>query len=129
VFALRSGLYPLPFGQQMAVHLEPDALRWADRELVEFVPVAELRVRGLGARHRRPGIGAPLAARAIASHPDVKRQDFLGPDARTPVTALLRIPDARHRLTQPVIHGSLEVYGSDRRTVEIDGREIRLEVE
>jgi pimeloyl-ACP methyl ester carboxylesterase len=129
VVDLRSGLYPLPFGQQVAIHLAPDALRWADRELVEFVPVAELRVRGLGARHRRPGIGAPLAARAIATHPDAKRRDFLGPDARTPVTALLRIGEARRQLMQPVIHGSLQVYGSDRRSVEIDGREVRLEVE
>jgi pimeloyl-ACP methyl ester carboxylesterase len=129
VVDLRSGLYTLPFGQQVAVHLQPDALRWADRDLVEFVPVAELRVRGLRARHRRPGIGAPLAARAIASDPDAKRRDFLGPDARTPVTALLRIDDARNQLTQPVIHGSLEVYGSDRRNVEIDGRQVRLEVE
>jgi pimeloyl-ACP methyl ester carboxylesterase len=46
------------------------------------------------------------------------------------VTALLRIPDARRQLTQPVIHGSLEVYSlSDRRSVEIDGREVRLEGE
>src|SRR5262249_20919853 len=130
VVDLRSGLYPLPFGQQVAIHLDPDALRWADRELVEFVPVAELRVRGLRARHRRPGIGAPLAARAIPLHPDAKRQDYLGPDARTPVTALLRIPDARRQLTQPVIQGSLEVYSmSERRSVEIDGREVRLEAE
>lgn len=130
VVDLRSGLYPLPFGQQVAVHLQPEALRWADRDLVEFVPVAELRVRGLRARHRRPGIGAPLAARAIAADPDAKRRDFLGPDARTPVTALLRIDDARRQLTQPVMHGSLEVYSMfDRRTVEIDGREVRLEVE
>ena len=130
VVDLRSGLYPLPFGQQVAVHMEPDALRWGDRELVEFVPVAELRVRGLRSRHRHPGIGAPLAARAIAIHPDVKGRDFLGPDARTPVTALLRIDDARRQLTQPVIHGSLEVYGmSDRRSVEIEGRQVRLEVE
>jgi pimeloyl-ACP methyl ester carboxylesterase len=127
---LRSGLYPLPFGQHVAVQLEPDALRWADRELVEFVPVAELRVRGLRARHRRPGIGAPLAARAIATSPDRTTQDFLGPDARTPVTALLRIDDARRQLMEPVLRGSLEVYSaSDRRTVEIDGREVRLEVE
>ncbi len=130
VVDLRSGLYPLPFGQQVAVHLEPDALRWADRDLVEFVPVAELSVRGLGARHRRPGIGAPLAARAIATGPDGTTQDFLGPDARTPVTALLRLEDARRQLAEPVVHGSLEVYSaSDRRSVEIDGREVRLEVE
>lgn len=129
VVDLRSGLYPLPFGQHVAVHLEPDALRWADRELVQFVPVAELRVRGLRARYRRPGIGAPLAARAVETAPG-ERSSFLGPDLRTPVTALLRIDDARRQLMAPVLHGSLEVYSaSDRRSVDIDGREVPLEVE
>ncbi len=130
VVDLRSGLYSLPFGQQLAVHLTPDALRWDDRELVEFVPAAELRVRGLQARHRRPGIGAPLAARAVATDPHRGTIDYLGPNARTPVTALLRIDDARRQLEEPVLHGSLEVYSAaDRRTVEIDGREVPLEVE
>ena len=129
VVDLRSGLYSLPFGQQVAVHLEPDALRWADRDLVQFVPAAELRVRGLRARYRRPGIGAPLAARAVETTPG-KAQNFLGPDLRTPVTALLRIDDARRQLTEPILHGSLEVYSAfDRRSVDIDGREVRLEVE
>ena len=129
VVDLRSGLYSLPFGQQLAVHLNPDALRWSDRELVEFVPAAELRVRGLQARHRRPGIGAPLAARAVAPDPD-QATDYLGPNARTAVTALLRIDDARRQMKEPVLHGSLEVYSaSDRRSVEIDGREVPLEVE
>jgi pimeloyl-ACP methyl ester carboxylesterase len=129
VVDLRSGLYPLPFGQQVAVHLDPDALRWADRKLIQFVPVAELRVRGLRARYRRPGIGAPLAARAVETAPG-EGPSFLGPDLRTPVTALLRIDDARRQLTEPVLHGSLEVYGAfDQRSVEIDGREVRLEAE
>jgi len=130
VVDLRSGLYALPFGQQVAVHLKPGSLRWADRDLVDFVPVAELRVRGLRARHRRPGIGAPLAARAVATDPEQNARDYLGPDPRTPVTALLRFENARRQLTEPVLHGSLEVYSaSDRRSVEIDGREVRLEVE
>jgi pimeloyl-ACP methyl ester carboxylesterase len=127
---LRSGLYPLPFGQQIAVHLKADALRWADRELVEFVPVAELRVRGLRARHRRPGIGAPLAARAVAIDPDRKITDHLGQNARTSVTALLRIDDARHQLQERVLRASLEIYSdSEQRTVAIDGREVQLEAE
>jgi hypothetical protein len=41
VVELRAGLYALPFGQKVWVHLEPDALRWADRDLVDFVPVAD----------------------------------------------------------------------------------------
>lgn len=130
VVELRSALYPLPFGQQLAVHLEPGALRWGDRDLVEFVPVAELRVRGLRSRHRRPGIGAPLAAKAVASDSAPGTTDHLGPTARTAVTALLRIDDARRQFTEPMLHGSLEVYpAAERRAVEIDGREVRLEVE
>jgi pimeloyl-ACP methyl ester carboxylesterase len=130
VVDLRSGLYDLPFGQHVAVHLEPDALRWAGRDLVEFVPAAELRVRGLRARHRRPGIGAPLAARAVATDQEQRAADYLGSNARTPVTALLRFDDARRQLAEPVMHASLAVYSpSDRRTVEIDGRKVRLEVE
>jgi pimeloyl-ACP methyl ester carboxylesterase len=46
------------------------------------------------------------------------------------VTALLRIDDARRQLMEPLLQGSLAVYvASDRRTVEIDGREVPLEVE
>ena len=130
VVDLRSGVYPLPFGQQVAVHMKPDTLRWNDHELVEFVPAAELRLSGLQVRHRRPGIGAPLAARAIATNPDQVTTDYLGLSARTPVTALLRIDNPRRQLKEPVLHGSLEVYSaSDRRSVEIDGREVRLDIE
>jgi pimeloyl-ACP methyl ester carboxylesterase len=127
---LRAGRYALPFGQQVAVHVEPDALRWADRDLVDFVPVAELSVRGLRARYRHPGIGAPLAARAVATDPRQKLTDHLGSNARTAVTALLRIEDARRQFSAPVIRGSLDVYiESDQRTVVIDNREVPLEGE
>jgi hypothetical protein len=130
VVELRAGFYALPFGQKVWVHLEPDALRWSDRHLVDFVPVAEIRVRGLRTRHRRPGIGAPLAARAVASDPDQKISDRLGTDARTPVTALLRIDDARRQLSEPVLQASLELYSdASQRTVAIDGRAVPLEVE
>src|SRR5262245_42223952 len=78
VVELRAGLYALPFGQKVWVYLEPDALRWADCDLVDCVPVAELRVRGLRARYRRPGIGASLAARAVANDLDPKLSDRLG---------------------------------------------------
>jgi pimeloyl-ACP methyl ester carboxylesterase len=127
---LRSGQYALPFDQVVSVHLEPGSLRWADRDLADFVPVAELRVRGIRARHRQPGIGAPLAARAVAADPEQKIRDRLGSNARTPVTALLRIEDARRQMREPVLHGSLELYSdTGQRTVVIDGREIPLEIE
>ena len=130
VVELHAGFYPLPFGQQVEVTLAPDALRWADRDLVDFVPVAELRVRGLSARHRHAGIGAPLAAKAVAADPAQQTADRLGPNARTAVTALLRIGDAHLQFGRPLIRASLELYpDATRRSVVIDGRQIPLEVE
>src|SRR5262245_5882105 len=63
---LQSGVYPLPFGQTLTVQLDPAQLRWSNRTLFNFIPVAELQVSGLGARYRQTGIGAPLAASAWA---------------------------------------------------------------
>src|SRR5262245_32186646 len=58
---LRAGTYALPWGE-LDIAFDKERLRWADRELIHFVPVAELKVEGLQARFRRPGIGAALAA-------------------------------------------------------------------
>ena len=54
VVELRGGTRALPFGE-LTVELDPKWLRWGDRRLVNFVPVAELEVRGLRERYRRPG--------------------------------------------------------------------------
>ncbi len=127
---LRSGLYPLPFGQQLAVHLDPAGMQWANRQLEGFVPVAELKVTGLGARFRRAGIGSPLAASLRPLHPEREEVDYVPPSARAPVTALLRIDDARAQLGQPMIQASLQVFNAHEvRSVDIEGQEVPLEVE
>src|SRR5262249_17456612 len=75
-------------------------------------------------------IGAPLAAKAVATDLDQKLRDHLGPNARTAVTALLRIDDTRRQLRDPVLRASLELYSdSSQTTVVIDGRQVPLEVE
>ena len=125
---LRSGLYPLPFGQQLAVRLDPAELQWANRRLGDFVPVAELQVTGLGARYRHAGIGAPLAAEMQANDPNAA--DYLSPTAKAPVTALLRIEQARTQLARTVIDGSLEIFDAyETRSVDIDGEPVPLEAE
>jgi hypothetical protein len=127
---LRSGLYPLPFGQQLAVRLDERSLVWANRRLTGFVPVAELEVRGLGARYRRAGIGAPLAAGTRPLDAGEAEPDYLASSMRLPVTALLRIDDARAQLARPVIESALRVYSDyDGRRVDIDGRSVALEAE
>ena len=125
---LRPGLFPLPFGQQLALRLDPAELEWANRRLVDFVPVAELQVTGLGARYRHAGIGAPLAAEMQPKDPEAV--DYLSPTAKAPVTVLLRIDEARTQLALPVIDGSIEVFNAyETRSVEIDGRPMPLETE
>ncbi len=127
---LRSGLYPLPFGQQLAVQVDEQSLLWANRQLVAFVPVAELKVSGLGARYRRAGIGAPLAADTRPIDREQAEKDYVAPAARVPVTALLRVDDANNQLGQPVIQSTLKVFSDyDTRTVDIDGRAMTLEAE
>jgi pimeloyl-ACP methyl ester carboxylesterase len=129
VIELRGGTWALPFGE-LTVELDPKWLRWGDRRLVNFVPVAELEVRGLRERYRRPGIGAPLAVGTAAFAPDTKLRDFVGRATKVPVTALLRLDDPRRSLAAGRISGALEIYdGYTTDFVEIDGQRVPLEVE
>ena len=126
---LRGGTYALPFGE-LTVNLDPKWLRWGDRRLVNFVPVAELEVRGLRERYRRTGIGAPLAASTVAFTPDAKLRDFVGRGSKVPVTAFLRLDDPRRSLAAGRLSGALEIYdGYTTDFVEIDGQRVPLEVE
>ena len=127
---LRSGAVALPFGQQLVIRVDETSRVWANTRLDDFVPVAELEVRGLGARFRSPGIGAPLAAATQPLPGGAAGADFLASGMRVPVTALLRIDQPRRQVTEPVIEASLRLYHHlevDR--VEIEGRSVPLESE
>jgi pimeloyl-ACP methyl ester carboxylesterase len=61
---------------------------------------------------------------------DADKPDLLGRNAKAPVTALLRIDDARPQLAQPVIEAALQIFNAyETRSVVIDDREVPLEVE
>jgi pimeloyl-ACP methyl ester carboxylesterase len=129
VVELRSGTRLLPFGE-LEVELDAKWLRWGDRRLVDFVPVAELEVRGLRERYRRPGIGAPLAAGTEPFTPGARLRDFVGRATKVPVTVLLRLDDPRRALATGRLIGALEIYdGYTSDVVEIDGQRVPLEVE
>jgi len=129
VIELSGGTHMLPFGE-LTVELDPKWLRWGDRRLVNFVPVAELDVRGLRERYRRTGIGAPLAASTVAFTPDAKLRDFVGRGTKVPVTAFLRLEDPRRSLASGRISGALEIYdGYTTDFVDIDEQRVPLEVE
>ena len=127
---LRSGIFRLPFGQQLVVRVDDSTRVWANRWLHDFVPVAELKVRGLDARFRSPGIGAPLAAAIQPLDPGSVQTDFVADEMRVPVTAVLLIEQPRRQATQAVINSSLRLYHHlevDR--PEIDGRPVPIESE
>ncbi len=126
---LRAGVYPLPFGQQLVVEADPAQLTWGGRRLQNFVPVAELSVKGLGMRYRRPGFGAPLAA-SFAADPEGPGRDLVAVTATVPVTAVLRIDEPKEQVARSTIYGSLQVFNAyDTRSVDIEGDRVPLEVE
>ncbi len=107
---LRSDTFPMPFGQQLVVRFDDASRVWANRWLYDFVPVAELKVRGLGTRFRSPGIGAPLAAAMQPFDVNAVRNDFVATEMRVPVTAVMLIEQPRRQALQPVIDSSLQLY-------------------
>ena len=123
-----AGEIPLPFGH-LSVVRPPGILELGGSELYDFLPVAEIEIRGLRNRYRRPGIGAPLAAKTRPL-PGVEPVIPIPPIMRVPVTAVMRIDAPLDALRTGEFHGRLDLYASlDTETIEIDGRAIPLEAE
>ena len=123
---LQSQVYELPFGQ-LEVRVADEPLHWGDRQLVHFIPVAELEIHGLRNRYRHPGIGAPLAANQIATEPG---KGLAVANMKVPVTAVLLMERLFQQLSTGQIHASLEVHVAyDQQTIAINGRTIPLEIE
>lgn len=126
----RAGAFELPFGK-IDVAFDPAALRAGDRELYHFVPIAELEVYGLAMRYRWPGIGAPLAAASRLVDSSKPGRDMVAPRMQIPLTALLRIPDARRALLKgEPLAARLELHLAwDGESVAIAGEQVQLESE
>jgi pimeloyl-ACP methyl ester carboxylesterase len=124
----RGGTFELPFGK-IEVAFDPASLRVGDRELHRFIPIADLEMYGLAMRYRWPGLGAPLAASSRLIDASKPGRDMVAPRMQVPVTALLRIPDARRALVQgEPLAGRLELHPAwDAESVTIAGEEVPLE--
>ncbi|MDT3776827.1 alpha/beta hydrolase [Nitrospira sp. MA-1] len=126
VMILQSGSYALPFGT-LQVALPENRLQWENRTLTNFIPVAELEVRGLHNRYRQAGIGVPLAADQIPLGQEEGLQIAKG---KMPVTAFMRLPNLMEQLKKGTIQGDWEVYNAyDRRTISIQESDVPLEIE
>ena len=123
---LRSGSYSLPFGT-LQIELPEGSLQWGNRKLSNFIPTAELEVRGLQNRYRQAGIGVPLAAEQTLEGPDEGLSIGKG---KLPITAFMRVNNLFSRLTQGTIQANWEIYiAYDHKKVTINGQEVALEVE
>jgi pimeloyl-ACP methyl ester carboxylesterase len=123
----KAAVLPLPFGE-LEVTFDPAQLTWLDRRLTEFVSVADVEVKGLRNRYRRPGVGAPFAASTVAgaTRPGLDIPLRL----KVPVTAFLRIDDPWAQLKTTRLRATLELYKTfDADAVQVGGRPVPLEAE
>ena len=124
------GKFKLPFGE-LTVEFDERDLIWAGFRMKDFVPAADLEVRGLRNRYRTPGIGAALAASIEPLEGEAGKQSMrIPPRLKIPVTAFLRLDDPRAALASGKLHGKLEFYTPDSaRSLKIEGVEVPIEYE
>jgi hypothetical protein len=122
------GKFKLPFGELTVSFNERDLI-WGDFRMKDFVPAADIEVRGLRNRYRTPGIGAALAAslEPLEASPQSMR---IPPRLKIPVTAFLRLDNPRAALASGSLKGNLEFYTPDSaRSLKIEGIEVPIEYE
>jgi pimeloyl-ACP methyl ester carboxylesterase len=126
---LTSRALPLPFGE-LALTADEESFLWGGYRMIDFVPVAELEVRGLRNRYRRPGLGAPLAASLEPAELADPPRGFghLSRGIHVPATAVVFFPSAL--LESPIVDAKLEIYTLDDATsVRIGTQNVALEYE
>ncbi len=126
---LEPGTHKLPFGN-LRISVDESGLTWGGYRLDRFIPTTTLEARGLRNRYHTAGIGVPLAASLAAGEASTKfvGSERLGARTQVPVTALLRLEQARAGLVDGHLQGRVELYATDQTTtVRIDGREQPLE--
>lgn len=129
---LEAGALPLPFGQ-LELTVEPSGFLWGGYRFKRFIPVGELKIRGLRNRYRQAGIGAPLAAELepVGSGPAAEQaRKRIPPRMRVPVTAFVRLVEPRRGVLEGKLQGRVELYAADQAsTVQVDGQDVPLELE
>ena len=91
---------------------DPGSFHYGGYGLTHFVPLADLKIRGLRNRYRRPGIGAALAAQVVVEG-NSQVDKWIPPRAKVPVTAFVRLDDPRQGINVGAVHGRIELYDVD----------------
>jgi pimeloyl-ACP methyl ester carboxylesterase len=126
----RGGSADLPFGR-VDFELANGPPVWGGHELTNLVSASDFRVEGLRNRYRQPGIGAPFSAKlGPPLGPEAPGDEHIPHRTRVPVTAFYRIEAPRRQLAAGRVRAEAEFHTPwDRRSVEIDGRAVPLEME
>ncbi len=106
------GPLALRFGS-LEVTRSPEQLSWGDYQLTDLQPAAELGVRGILNRYRRPGIGAALVASVVPPAGSEEVSSLVPASIKVAVTVVLRFDDIVVGLRSGALRGHLEVYASD----------------
>ena len=118
----------LPFGP-LQMDVDRSGFAYGGYQLDHFTSVADLEVRGLRNRYRGRGIGSPLGAQVSRSGEESVDR-WIAPNAKVPVTAVLRFDDPRGGMSHGALHATIELFDVDDGTVvQIDGTTIPLESE
>ena len=123
------GEHALPFGH-LSIDLPGGPPTWAGRRLEQFLPAANVAIRGLRNRYRQAGLGAPLVASLGAAENVAPRYSLVPPAIKVPVTIFLRFDRVREGIANGQLRASLELYTQDASArITMEGREIPLEFE
>lgn len=116
----------LPFGSlDLAVNAK--GFSYGGYHLTKFVSLADLEVRGLRNTYRRAGIGAALSAR-VEPAPGGTANRWIPPTAKVPITAFVRFDDPRRAMSDGRLHGTVELYDTDKTTaVQVGSYAVPLE--
>jgi pimeloyl-ACP methyl ester carboxylesterase len=121
----------LPFGS-LTLEIDEGEFLWGGYQMGEFVPVAELEVRGLRNRYRRAGVGAPLAASLEPADIEKPPPGFahIASDLRVAATATVTFSDVLEGLRGGIIHGRATIHTLDEATwIPLGGERVPLEYE
>lgn len=128
---ITSRTLPISFGQLELESNDFDRL-WSGYRLTDFVPVAELEVRGLRNRYREPGLGAPLAASLELAEVDDPPPGFghISGSVRVASTALVSFSGGFDKLEGDRAAGKLRLYTmDDATTIRVGESQVPLEYE
>jgi pimeloyl-ACP methyl ester carboxylesterase len=128
---LSSRTVTLSFGELVLAASEEDLL-WGGYRMTNFVPVAELKVRGLRNRYRWPGVGAPLAAALEPAELESPPPGFghISRGVRAASTAVVFFSGGKAKVEGDVADGKLRLYTFDDATsIELAAGEVPLEYE